>query len=997
MDLNIVRTVLYFAALIVYQIVGVWSIVIDFRGKQNRLLCAMAIGLAFWVFSMAIMSYTSSYSEAVVLARVAGLGVSATGALFLHFALINTESLVFKNSRWIFYIIPLFLYVIIYVLSDDLVVRTATGYNLRWVEFGFSQNWAEHLSNLYAFMCFSGAIYIMYSYQKRSIHPKLKNQTRVLLIGSLAAFAMLFVTCLVRAIFWDALPPSIVTSSIIMVITILYDSLRYKFLSRRIALKHSVDESALASEDHSVHITNMFLIYCNVMYILLFFFGKGLSDWNQMVPTVISVIVMYFMALSNLNPRRKDIYLAIVVAINFFIGFSLSADLGIKTVSTFGFTVLVFVVISKSWTVRFMLMSAMVLGNVLMGRNMFGFEFLFGMGDYFFRLAFAVMILYALLYVGKKISDDDSKNYDHLKFQEILTALSIKSVEGRIDNMSELIDEVVSAVSDYFEAEQSYILVREGDRFVDFEYSLSDDKVFSIPDDFVENLAEDEFIYASCASRLSLEDEDRVYKLFGAQTNSLLVIPIFRDGAVYAVYCGVSRGWMKDALSDIVRTISNTIKNIFEKRDKENTIYSYAYFDTSSGLPNRNMFARSLGSAIETAGSGNVAVVFIGFEYSKRIGGVNGRDIPEQHLGVIGNRLYRPNVLVARFGNDNLILLLTNYEDLEAELETIHSAFKEPIKAGGASIDVSIVTGVSVYPKDGDNARTLVKNADLALYEARRHASLKSVRYSEELAKKLEERLMLTNSLHRAQENNELMLMYQPQVDAKSGAIVGAEALIRWQHPEKGMISPGIFIPLAEESGVISSIGRWVLEEACAQNKKWQRMYGKKLLMAVNVSTRQLQDGALAKTVENVLKKTGLEPDCLEIEVTESEQMTRGANQAIYNLHRLRELGVKIAIDDFGTKHSSLSRLRHMPITKLKIDMGFVRALENGEKHQNLVRSIIGLGKNLGLTVLAEGVETKFQYDFLRDNGCDKIQGYYFFKPLRQEEVERLLLIGVGE
>lgn len=989
MNLKIFTATAYFAALIIYQIVGVWSISIDSKSTQNRLLSAMSLGLSVWSFGFIIMLYTDSVEDAVLMGRVAGFGVTALGAMFFHFVLVNVKSQIFKGKRWFLYLPPLFAYVIIYLISDDIVVEHMGGYTLRWLHSGFEQTFAEHLSNFYSLICFAGAALILYIHFRRDSHPKLHEKIKNMFFATAIGFALLFVTMFVRTFIFEFVPPAILLSTTIITASLVYNSYKYKFLSRKVPLRRNVENIQEAVGDQSIHIANVFLMYCNTMYLIIFFFGNGIEGWTRMIPSIASALVMYNIAFSGLPMRKKDLYLALIVVVNLFVGFAVSNDMNQMTVATFGFAMLIFAIISENVIVRTILVASVFIGMMITGQAVLGFEIELSRGDYFFRLIFAVMIFYAIEFIGRKIRHDEEKNYNHLKFQEILTSFSIKSVESHVDNMGELIDGIAAAIAKYFIIEESYILSREGDKYKS--------KGFSIPAEFVEDMAEGEYIYVNDVHRLSLRDEDQVHSLFGNKTASLLVIPIVRDGNVGAVYCGVSERKMKDVLNDIIKTISNTIKNIFEKYEKENIIFSYAYFDTSSGLPNRNMFTRKLESAIDAVQKGStqsVAVVFIGFEQNKRISGVNTKEIPEQHLGVIGNRLAGPDCFVARFGNDNLIMLIENFDDLRDRVESIHAAFEAPVVAGDVSVNLSVVTGVAVYPDGGATARALVKNADLALYEARRSTGQRSVFYSAELESKLQERLSLMNSLYRALENEELLLMYQPQVDSKTEMIVGAEALIRWNHPEKGMISPGLFIPLAEETGVISHIGRWVLEEACVQAKKWQRAYGKEFLMAVNVSTKQLHDGTLAKTVENVLKKTGLAPESLEIEITESEEMTRGANQAIYNLHRLRELGVKIAIDDFGTKYSSLARLRHMPITKLKIDMGFVRAIESGEKHQNLVKSIISLGKNLGLTILAEGVETELQYKFLRDNGCDKIQGYYFFKPLRQEEIERILKMG---
>jgi EAL domain-containing protein (putative c-di-GMP-specific phosphodiesterase class I) len=309
-------------------------------------------------------------------------------------------------------------------------------------------------------------------------------------------------------------------------------------------------------------------------------------------------------------------------------------------------------------------------------------------------------------------------------------------------------------------------------------------------------------------------------------------------------------------------------------------------------------------------------------------------------------------------------------------------------------LKVTCSVGVATFPRDGRDGDTLLRNADTAMYRAKAHGRNTFELYSAEMNANLGERLTLESDLWHALERDEFVLHYQPKVELRTGRIVGLEALLRWRHPRRGIVSPEKFIPLAEESSLIVHIGKWVIEAACAQNKSWQDAGLPSLPIAVNMSARQLHAPQLVETVRAALDLTGLDPKCLDIELTESAVMV-SAEQAIRTLTELRAIGVRISLDDFGTGYSSLSYLKRFPVTGLKIDQSFVRDLTIDPDSAAIVRAIIVVAQELSLDVTAEGVETADQVAFLKAHGCGEAQGYYFAHPAPGEEVLPLLKKGV--
>jgi len=349
---------------------------------------------------------------------------------------------------------------------------------------------------------------------------------------------------------------------------------------------------------------------------------------------------------------------------------------------------------------------------------------------------------------------------------------------------------------------------------------------------------------------------------------------------------------------------------------------------------------------------------------------------------------------LGRFGGDEFVIILADQPDsplsLTPVLEKIRQSVNEPILLDGQEVQVSCSMGVVMYPRDGDDPNTLMMNADAAMYRAKDLGSNNFQFYTREMNASVEEKLMLLEGLRNALEVGQFHLLYQPKVDLHSGLIIGVEALIRWEHPEQGVVSPLRFIGLAEESGLIVAIGEWVLQTACRQNRAWQDAGLAPITVSVNVSPRQFEEKRLVERVAQALYDSGLDAAHLEVEVTESLIM-RDLAQSVDKMRELEAMGISLSIDDFGTGYSSLSALKSFPISRLKIDKSFVRELADNPDDQAIAMAVISLGHKLNLRVIAEGVETEQQCTFLRDNECDEMQGYLFSRPVPPAVITAML------
>ena len=429
----------------------------------------------------------------------------------------------------------------------------------------------------------------------------------------------------------------------------------------------------------------------------------------------------------------------------------------------------------------------------------------------------------------------------------------------------------------------------------------------------------------------------------------------------------------------------------------EHELQQLAHYDPLTGLPNRLLFTDRTAQALSYARSSKhgCALLLIDLDHFKNINDSLGHNVGDEVLKAVAQRiqsLFDTEITVARLGGDEFGLLVENCQQVvqaAGYAQRILDGFKTPFVLENQQLFISASVGISLFPSDASSAQQLLRNADSALFKAKSDGREAYALYTEELTAHAQQRVELASELRRAIEQHELRVFYQPIHSLQDSRIMGVEALVRWQHPVRGLVPPGEFIPIAEQIGLIADIDAWVLRTSCQQMCDWLTAGMDISFVAVNVSSRLFSSGQLDVQVAHVLRETGLDPARLELEVTESAVM-QDPEQAIEQLHRLRELGLSLAIDDFGTGYSSLLRLKRMPVQKLKIDQGFVAGLPSDEDDIAIVRAIIVLAKSMGMRVLAEGIEHADQAWFLRDSGCQLGQGYWFARPMPAEQIDWL-------
>jgi diguanylate cyclase (GGDEF)-like protein/PAS domain S-box-containing protein len=511
----------------------------------------------------------------------------------------------------------------------------------------------------------------------------------------------------------------------------------------------------------------------------------------------------------------------------------------------------------------------------------------------------------------------------------------------------------------------------------------------------------EEFEGRRIQSFLHPDDVRRVKRLVG----DLLRAP----GNSVATECRVRHGngswrWAEGVVTNLlhdpaVRAIVGNYRDITERKRADARLHHQATHDALTGLPNRTLLVDRLGRSIAHASrrQTGIAVVYVDVDGFKRVNDALGHAAGDRLLAIVAERLracVRNADSVARVGGDEFVIALEGIgrpEDVAAIAKKILDLVALPVDIGGHRLHITVSLGVSLFPGDGVDPETLLKNADHALYLAKDRGRNTYQLCTPELNRRSLERLQLEKALRRAIERQELEVQYQPEFDARSGGLIGVEALVRWRHPEAGLLLPEEFIPLAEDTRLILPIGEWVLRVACQQVGRWRAAGVPKLRLAVNLSGLQFQQQDLPGTIRRALEEAGSEPGSVEIEITESVAM-RDAEAARALMKELRDLGVRIAIDDFGTGYSSLAALQRFPIQTLKIDQSFVAGIGVDGKSA-LITAIITMAHSLGLDVVAEGVETASQLAFLKQRDCDAVQGFYLGPPVPAEELARLLTL----
>ncbi|HHX61588.1 MAG TPA: EAL domain-containing protein [Epulopiscium sp.] len=1016
--LSVIFTLLIF----IYLLLGTYIIRLNPKSSLNRLFLAVCIAMSIWSLGFAIGITAQGPESALLWRRVSAIGWTMVYSIILHFLILLTyENRTLNNKGLLkFLYIPGFISIYIFSFSNHMA---AAQHNLQkltygWVNMPINNTLDWFFYAYYTLYAVVGLV-VIWKWKQKLEDKKLAKQGTLIMLSFIASFILgSLVDIGVGSILAKPLPQLAPVFILLPTWTMYYGARYYGAMGQE---KSYSSEMIVTEEDQEK-------IFKNIARALLL--GGLISFISEYIPfirgndgdikggilkgglfSMVGFGVYMFQRIKKTSVKEALTIITLVLSIP-IIMFATN-DYGGLTVWAFPIVIMMSSLIFSN---RTLLISSTVIA-IITQRLMWILNpevtVLIDQYDYIARIGVFATAFLIGYYVNRIYIAKIKENNAQIAFQKINSEVSLEFVNVNQENLDTKINKLLLNIGAFFQIDRAYIfLVNHQSNTMTYSYEWCAEgiepevgKVEEAPVTICswgfEQLKKNKVVHIDDISAMPPEARAEQEQLMRQKVKTFVTVAIGKDNDIDGFIGFESllshKKWSEEEIKQI-GILSNLIAQGLAKIKDEKEIEYMAYYDTLTTLPNRFLFKDRTNQGIRLAKKNGkqAAVLFLDLDDFKAVNDTIGHKGGDELLKEVANKL-RKSVgktdTVARFGGDEFMILLNdinNEEDIFKVVDLIMALFGEPFNIQGQDFLVTSSVGIAVYPGDGEEADLLIENADMAMYKAKEKGKNQYTVYTTKMKEEVEMNIILSNDLSSAIERNELVVYYQPQVDIVSGRINGLEALLRWEHPEKGMISPGVFIPLAEKNGLINSIGEWVLRTACIQTKKWQDMNLPPLRMAVNLSAIQLISPSIVNLVKDILKESNLASEYLEIEITESAAI----KESIYieeALAKLKNIGVTIAIDDFGTEYSSLSRLKLLPIDRIKIDMQFTQGIESNEKDRAIIMVIINLAKNLGLNVIAEGVETKGQLDFLNQKLCDDVQGYYYYKPMPMAEVEEVL------
>lgn len=1019
MNFQILFGVLFIASSTIVFACGLHVVNGDLRIKINRQLILICSALLIWSLGLAITATAANEDIAFIGHLLAPMGWGPMSGLLLHFTLLLTGRDLLLKKWWIYPVLYFPGLLMIYAftilpalgLNTDSLMYTVYG----WVPVVRNDGW-----DYFFFIYYLGytVVNIMVLMHTRMKSRDRNVQAQVTVIASSYIIAYLFGTISdVVLEQWDIMIPQFASIfSLIPLGTIAYSIHKYRPLDQNNAIP---GETILTDDDRDYIYTLMSFLFVvgGIINVLSLYLVNNQNNlpYNNSLSLFMVLIAVYIYIVNKLRIKNdfKDLLITIAYAIAIPHIVLRFVSYGSTTIWAF---MLMIMVVCVLYNKKIMLISV-IISSIMTQILVWAISPLVlvevNAADHFVRLGFIAITAVLAFAVNGIYVARLKVNSVYNRKRKLMADISQELISADEQNMDEKIYNLLEQCGNFIGCERAYVCLFEKD-YQTITYACEWVAEGQRPElwglrkatsDIIPNLVKkfENQNSVKIADSLSPSGMDSEFAKLLAERGirSLISVPIKENDRIFGVMGFNSskplREWEMYA-DNFFEIVIHLVTDVFTRIGKEKKIKFLAYHDPLTKLPNRDLFRSQLQQAIYLAQKTGklMAVVFIDLDSFKSVNDTMGHNLGDELLEEVAQTIsnsIRKHDLAARIGGDEFIVMinqLSSADEFIKIMDKLMEAIRRPYYLHGQEFFITGSAGVAFYPQDGEDVEQLIKNADTAMYKAKEMGKNQYVICSEEMKAQVVERIKLTNSLYRAMERKELMLYYQPQVSVKSSTIVGVEALLRWHLPDRGMISPAVFIPLAEQTGLINPIGEWVLETACRQCKMWQDQGVSALRIAVNVSVNQLHNPDFVRQVENVLRKTGLAPRYLELEITESA-VSSNVDAVVSVLCRLKELGVSIAIDDFGTEYSSLSRLKVLPIDCIKMDMQLVQGIEENEKDQAIASIIISLAKNMNLKVIAEGVETEHQRNFLSQRMCDEIQGYYFYKPMPAEDINRIL------
>ena len=1014
-------SILFYLACVAYVVFALYTLLLNPKGAMNIVFFAVCTATALWAFAFAMGNVATGTEDAFFWRRVATFGWGPMYSFLLHFFLLLTERHRLLKNKWTygFIYVPSLINIVVFSLYEPLaktqynMVQIATG----WINLAPKGLWDTYFNIYYIAFTLLGLL-ALWSWGKGATDVKKKRTALMISMTYVLSFGIGTLTDVIMNAYFDFKMPQL--GVVFALITILGIYLAIKRHGLMVSKSNiTAKEGELLGKQTRIqlfrYVSGIFIagsvfnlahfIYFDIAIESVLLFSAALL----IIGAVVTVV-----PLTKDESSKQDMFLFFILALAMFLILMRFSKVYASNI-VWPVSVL-FMLLSTVFKKRLFLLVILITTLFAQWVSWLWVPVVtiqVTLVDSIARVAFYCLFGLLAYYINRIYHQRLIENERQTEVQSLLSELSADLVSADIDSLDEKITGVLEKSGIFFGVDRVYLVqMSDNQTKAHYTHEWCADQIRSTMEK-IRKLPTQSFLWwkahlkpyevMSIADTTDMPKEARRERaiLKGRQVKSLVCVPIVKTGRVMGFIgfdsVNSSKVW-QDTQKEILLIIANVISDALHKVRSEKDIHYMAFYDRLTGLSNRALFKTQLEQALELAkrSSMQVGVLFLDLDDFKGVNDTLGHEAGDLLLKVIAEKLkkcVRSYDSVCRFGGDEFLVLFSHikkHEELARASEKIISIFKDPLNVNGQVIHMTASAGVAVYPRDGQDSETLIKSADLAMYAAKDKGKNQLIFCSEAMKEAVNERMQLTNDLYRAIERNELILHYQPQIKICTGEIVGIEALIRWEHPQKGIIQPEEFIPLAEQTGLIHAIGDWVLRAACHQNRTWQDMGLKPVFIAVNLSVEQFRTPQVIDVIATVLNESNLAPEYLEIEITEGIAIHE-SDQIIPILNALKALGVAIAIDDFGTEYSSLSRLKEMPIDRIKMAMEFVHGIDSSTKDAAIATVIINLARSLNLRIIAEGVETKEQLDFLAAAACDEVQGYYLHQPMSPKAIEQLL------
>ena len=1009
----------FFTACAVYTLIGLTVFFRNTKYSLNRVLLLMCLSLSIWAFCFSIVNSAPDQQAALLWRNLSALGWGVMHSFSLHFLIILTENNRIFKRKWLY--IPLYLPAAVNIFVFTIAGLIDSNWHVYHL-FRSQAGWVnESLTvwdwyfNVYFISFAVIGFYLLFRWGWKSVDFQKRKQTRLLLISYGVAMVLGALTDnFLNLALASAVPQMGVVFTLIPIMAIVYSMKRYGLMKQERV--HIIEPGQILSDVNLLRfydvLSLVFILGAALNFAALYFFyHTPLSSvlGSSLILFAYGLIIRIIRYLPRKSLFQETSFIVLVAAAIPLITLRFMNTAGV-TVWAMPFIFLTLSVVYNKRRMMYAVALAFLVTEIVLWTHVPEALVRVEASDYIGRIGIFAITIWLAYYVNEVYIQRLKENEMQISFQKMLLEISAEFRNVTETDLDDKINVMLALCGEYFQVDRTILVsLSPGHRTHEWKKTNGPDAAV-LPDDVSENsflwwrsqMEHKKIIEIQDVDMLPSEAAEEKAFLGSKGIRSLIALTVMEKDMPSALLSfGSTRNtkiW-RDDHKEMLRILVNMLSDAIAKVEAEKEISYMAYYDSLTGLPNRTLYLNRLRLAIEAARrSGEViGVVVVDLDSFKAVNDTIGHPGGDEMLMQMAKRLagcLRKYDTVSRFGGDEFLILLTrinSIDDIQKIVDKIMYSFTRPLTLRGQEFFITASAGIAVFPTDGEDAVTLVRNADQAMYNSKENGKNQSTIFSLEKKEELLQKAKLTNSLHRALERDELELFYQPQVDVVSRRVIGCEALIRWHHPELGLVSPVDFISIAEKNGLIDPIGKWVLRTACRQTKLWQQMGLPPLRMAVNLSVEQFRKKDIVEVVSNTLRITGLESQFLELEITESTIIIE-ADYIVAALEELKRLGVTIAIDDFGTHYSSLSRLKNMPLDRLKIDIQFVRGIPENKKDEAIAKTIIQLARNLSLHVIAEGVETKEQYEFFRQQHCDEIQGYYFFKPMPAAELEAILL-----